>query len=184
MNIRILGLGNALMSDDAFGPSVVRVLDALYEMPPNVHIIDAGAPGRDIAPHLVRADVVILVDTVETGGVAGDIHSYQLDELLRQATEPLLCPHDPGIREALLRAAAAGSAPEHVILFGVVPEWEATGATLSRPVRSSILPVVGLIVAELERRLGAPPVRRAVPRIPDLWWERGADLQAAVATAS
>lgn len=179
MNIRILGLGNALMSDDAFGPHVVRVLDAFYEMPPNVHIIDAGAPGRDIAPHLAQADVVILVDTVETGGVAGDIHSYQLDELLRQPAEPLLCPHDPGIKAALLKAAAAGSVPGHVVLFGVVPEWEATGVTLSRPVRSSIAPVVDLIVTELER-LGAAPRLRAVPRVPDTWWEREADLPSAV----
>lgn len=183
MNIRILGLGNALMSDGAFGPYVVRVLDALYEMPSNVHIIDAGAPGRDIAPHLMQADVVILVDTVETGGMAGDIHSYKLGELLRQAAEPLLCPHDPGIREALLRAEACGSVPEQVVLFGVVPEWEATGATLSRPVRTSILPVVGLIVTELER-LGAPPTRRAVPRIPDTWWEREIDLRPGAALVS
>lgn len=182
MNIRILGLGNALMSDDAFGPYVVRVLDAFYEMPPNVHVIDAGAPGRDIAPHLAQADVVILVDTIETGGVAGDIHTYQLDELIREPAEPLLCPHDPGIKSALLKAAAAGSVPEHVVLYGVVPEWEATGATLSRCVRSSIAPVVGLIVRELERH-GARPTLRAVPRVPDTWWERDGELAATTGVA-
>jgi hydrogenase maturation protease len=178
MNIRILGLGNALMSDGAFGPYVVRVLDALYEMPPNVHAIDAGAPGRDITPHLAQADVVILIDTVETGGMAGDIHTYRLDELVREPAEPLLCPHDPGIKAALLTAASAGSMPGHVVLFGVVPEWEATGVTLSRPVRSSIAPVVGLIAAELARH-GAAPTLRAVPRVPDTWWER-AELAPAI----
>lgn len=180
MNIRILGLGNALMSDGAFGPYVVRVLDAFYEMPSNVHLIDAGAPGRDITAHLRAADVVILVDTVETGGAAGDIHSYRLADLLRQPVEPLLCPHDPGIKKALVAAAASGSAPEHVVLYGVVPEWEATGVTLSRAVRSSIAPVVGLIVTELER-LGAAPALRATPRVPDTWWERSADFAVAAA---
>jgi hydrogenase maturation protease len=171
MNIRILGLGNALMSDGAFGPYVVRVLDAFYEMPPRVHIIDAGAPGRDITPHLRDADVVFLVDTVETGGAAGDIHTWQLRELMREPADPILCPHDPGIKRALAAAAATGSVPERVTLYGVVPEWEATGVTLSRPVRSSIAAVVGLIVADL-CSLGAAPTLRAVPRVPDIWWER------------
>lgn len=175
MQIRILGLGNALMSDGAFGPYVVRVLDAFYEMPANVHLIDAGTPGRRIVPHVRQADVLILVDTVETGGRAGDIHSYQLNDLLRQPVEPLLCPHDPGIKQALVEAELSGAVPEHVVLFGVVPEWEATGVTLSRAVRLSIAPVVGLIVMELQR-LGAAPALRAVARVPDTWWERDADV--------
>lgn len=179
MNIRILGLGNPLMSDGAFGPHVVRVLDAFYEMPANVHIIDAGAPGRDITPHLRNADVVILVDTVETGGAAGDIHSYQLRELMREPADPVLCPHDPGLKHALAAAAASGSVPGHVVLYGVVPQWEATGVTLSRAVRSSIAPVVGLIVADLER-FGAAARLRAVPRVPDTWWERDAESPVAV----
>ena len=158
MNIRILGLGNALMSDGAFGPYVVRVLDAFYEMPPNVHIIDAGAPGRDIAPHL-RA------------GRRRDPRRHGRDRR-RRGRHPLVSAGRPaaaarraapvsarsGHQQGAARAAAAGSVPEHVVLFGVVPEWEATGVTLSRAVRSSIAPVVGLIVAELER-LGAAPVR-------------------------
>lgn len=183
MNIRILGLGNALMSDGAFGPYVVRVLDAFYEMPANVHVIDAGTPGLDIAPHLEKADVVILVDTVETGGVAGDIHSYSLDDLLRHPAEPLLCPHDPGIKAALVRVAARGTMPSHVLLLGVVPEWEATGVTLSGAVRSSIAPVVSLIVTELQR-LGAAPALRAVPRVPDTWWERDAEFSAPAGAGS
>jgi hydrogenase maturation protease len=183
MNIRILGLGNALMSDGAFGSHVVRVLDAFYEMPQNVHIIDAGAPGRDITPHLARAEVVILVDTIATGGMPGDIQSYHLDDLLREPAEPLLCPHDPGIRSALRTVTAHGVLPLHVLLIGVVPEWEATGVTLSRAVRSSIGPVVGLIVAELER-LGAPATPRAVPRVPDMWWEREPDATPLVTTCA
>ena len=42
--IRVIGLGNVLMSDDGFGPFVVRVLEAAFEWPPNVEVIDAGTP--------------------------------------------------------------------------------------------------------------------------------------------
>ena len=178
MNIRILGLGNVLMSDDGFGPYAVRVLDAFYEMPENVQVIDAGTPGLDLTPFLLDADVVIFVDTVKASGVAGDIRTYGRDEILRHAPQPRLSPHDPGVKEALLTLAAAGVGPSQVKLIGVVPDWVATGVRLSPDVRSAIAPVIGLIVMELER-LGARPKIRAVPRRPDTWWERAPGADAA-----
>src|SRR4029453_7714705 len=45
VRIRVLGLGNVLMSDDGFGPFVVRVLEATYECPPAPAFIGAGTPG-------------------------------------------------------------------------------------------------------------------------------------------
>ena len=50
--IRVLGLGNVLMSDDGFGPFVVRVLEATYECPPGVDVVDVGTPGLDLTPNM------------------------------------------------------------------------------------------------------------------------------------
>ena len=177
MNIRVLGLGNVLMSDDGFGPYVVRVLDAFYEFPESVQVIDAGTPGLDLTPYLLDADVVILIDTVTSKGQPGEIVTYQLQDILKNPPQPRLSPHDPGVKEALLTVAAAGAGPTQVLLVGVVPEWVATGVDLSASVRSSIAPVVSLVVTELER-LGQPACLRAVPRQPDTWWERAVEAVA------
>lgn len=174
MNIRVLGLGNVLMSDDGFGPYVVRVIDAFYDVGDNVQVIDAGRPGLDLAPYLLGSDVVVLIDTLTTGGTPGEIHTYDLDDILAHSSEPLLSPHDPGIRGALLRVGRARSGPSHVLLVGVVPEWEATGVHLSPALREAVAPAIGLILSELERH-GAAPSPRAVPRTPDTWWERRTD---------
>jgi hydrogenase maturation protease len=171
MNVRVIGLGNVLMSDDGFGPYAVRVLEAFYELPDEVQVIDAGTPGLDLTPFLLDADVVILVDTVKAPGKPGDIHAFTLQDILKHAPEPRLSPHDPGVKEALLRVAAVGKGPVEVLLFGVVPEWVATGVRLSGSVRAAIAPVIGLAVTELER-LGFRPRVRAIPRRPDTWWER------------
>jgi hydrogenase maturation protease len=96
---------------------------------------------------------------------------YQLPDIIRHAPQPRLSPHDPGIKEALLTVAAAAAGPKDVLLLGVVPEWVATGVKLSRPVRSAIAPVIGLILTELER-IGVPLQMRPAPRQPDTWWER------------
>ena len=177
MNVRILGLGNVLMSDDGFGPYTVRVLDAFYEMPDDVQVIDAGTPGLDLTPYLIDADVVIIVDTVKAPGKPGDLHAFRLEDILRHAPQPRLSPHDPGIKEALLTVAAAGRGPKEVLLLAVVPEWVATGVQLSRPVRSAIAPVIGLVVSEVER-LGFRPKMRTIPRHPDTWWEREPEFAA------
>lgn len=172
MKIRVIGLGNVLMSDDGFGPYVVRVLDALYEFPQQVLVIDDSVPGVDLTPCLVDADVLVIVDTVTADGRAGDLHQFRLSDVLRGAAMERLSAHDPGVKEALLNVAAAGMGPKHVLLLGVVPEWTATGVDLSPAVRAAVAPVAGLIVAELERH-GVRPVPRRVPRQPDTWWERG-----------
>jgi hydrogenase maturation protease len=178
MNVRVLGLGNVLMSDDGFGPYAVRVLDAFYEMPANVQVIDAGTPGLDLTPYLFDADVVIFLDTVKVEGEPGDIRTFTLPEILRHAPLPRLSPHDPGIKEALLTLAAAGQGPKHVLLIGVVPEWVATGVSLSASVRSAIAPVTSLALAELDR-LGCPARPRRMPRRPDTWWEREPEVATA-----
>lgn len=175
MNVRIIGLGNVLMSDDGFGPYAARVLEAYYEFPENVRIVDAGQPGIDLVPYLANADAVILIDTVRAKGTPGDVHAYPLEEILQSEPHSPLCPHDPGISEALVSVSAAGAMPRHVVLLGVIPEWVATGSWLSDSVHAAIEPVIGLTITELDR-LGIRAKRRAVPREPDTWWERASDL--------
>jgi hydrogenase maturation protease len=179
MNIRILGLGNVLMSDDGFGPYAVRVLEAFYDMPSDVQVIDAGTPGLDLTPFLLDADVVLILDTIKAPGNAGDVHVFGLEDILKHPPQPRLSPHDPGIKEALLTVAAAGAGPREVMLIGVVPQWVATGVHLSRPVRNAIAPALGLALTELER-LGYRPRMRAIPRHPDTWWEREPELENAL----
>jgi hydrogenase maturation protease len=167
MNIRIIGLGNVLMSDDGFGPYVVRVLEAFYDLPRDVQVIDAGTPGLDLTPHILDADVVMFVDTVDAEGRPGEVHRFGLPGILAHAHGP----HDPAVKEALLTVAAAGRGPKDVLLIGVIPEWIATGVSLSGPVRSAVPQAIGVLATELERR-GARVRLRVTPRHPDTWWER------------
>lgn len=173
MNIRIIGLGNVLMSDDGFGPYVVRVFEAFYDLPQRVQVIDAGTPGLDLTPYILDADVVMFVDTLSAEGRPGDIRQFRFADIVGHAPAVPLGLHDPGVKDALLAAAAAGMGPKDVLLVGVIPEWIATGVSLSRPVRSAIAPVIGVLATELER-LGIRVNLRTKPRPPDTWWERPA----------
>jgi hydrogenase maturation protease len=170
VRVRVIGLGNVLMRDDAFGPYVVRLIEAFYVMPPDVQVIDAGTPGLDLIPYVCGPDVLIIVDTVRADGPPGDIRVFRTADILAERVQPRLGPHDPGVKEALLTAAVAGAAPREVILVGVVPQSVEMGVELSPAVRSSLAPVVAWVVTELTAR-GVGPLLRETPLVPATWWE-------------
>jgi len=43
--IRVLGVGNVLCTDDGLGPYAIKVLEAQYEFPEGVEVVDVGTPG-------------------------------------------------------------------------------------------------------------------------------------------
>src|SRR5215831_1116366 len=167
--IRVLGLGNVLMSDDGFGPFVVRVLEATYECPDGVEFIDAGTPGLDLTPYLLGAEAVVFVDTITSRGTPGEIRVYDKDAILKVPPQTRTGGHDPALKEALLTVAAAGGGPSQVVLVGAIPEWIATGVALSPRLEAAVGPAVLAVVVALAR-LGVPVTRRAHPQVPHIWW--------------
>ena len=169
--VAVIGLGNVLMGDDALGPTVIGALEAQFDFPPEVAVIDLGTPGLDLTPYLLGLEAAVIVDTVSAPGAAGAVVAYRRDEILKVSPQPRLSPHDPGLKEALLTVAFAGDGPREVLLIGVIPGNVATGIGLSAAVRAAVPAAAAAVVAELAR-LGAPPSPRADPSPPDLWWER------------
>jgi hydrogenase maturation protease len=171
VRVSVIGIGNVLAGDDAVGPHVVRVLEARYELPDHVQVIDAGTPGYDLTAFLVGQDAVVLVDAVRTGGAAGQVLAFDKAALLEKKPILALSPHEPGVREAILNADFMGVTPPVVRLVGVVPEATSTGIGLSQAVRATVPAAVEAVARELSA-LGVALRERTPPREPDLWWEK------------
>jgi hydrogenase maturation protease len=169
--VGVIGLGNVLMGDDAFGPWVVETLLARHEIPEGVSVEDLGTPGLDLTPYLADLEALVLVDTVRAEAPAGTLRLYRRDEILAHAPPARLSPHDPGVKEALLTAEFAGRGPREVLLVGAVPGDTAMGLRLSPAVQAAIPLAVSEVLRELER-LGCPARRRDSPLAPDVWWAR------------
>jgi hydrogenase maturation protease len=171
--IGLLGIGNVLMGDDALGPYAVKLLEARYELPPEVELRELGTPGADLALHLDGLDAAVVIDTVKLRGEPGEIRLLHKEALL--AKRPLLptSPHEPGLREALFSLEFHGGAPGEVRLVGVIPGRVELEVGLSPAVQAALPAVLEAALAELAA-LGAPARLRAVPGVPDLWWERHA----------
>ncbi len=174
----IVGLGNVLMADDAFGPYFTQWFQAHYDLPPEVEIADLGTPGLDLYPHLVHRDVVIIADTVRSDGKPGEMRLYRRDEILKHSPQARVSPHDPGLKETLLSLEFAGHLPREVFLIGVIPVSTESTIGLS-PEVAGVLPDAGAAAASELGRLGFEITRRDEPLPMDLWWERTAGDEAA-----
>jgi hydrogenase maturation protease len=167
----IIGIGNVLAGDDAVGPHVVRTVEARYELPDGVQVIDAGTPGYDLTAFLVGQDAVVLVDAVKAKGAPGEVRTFDKASLLEKKPILAISPHEPGVREALLNADFMGVTPPVVRLVGVIPADTSTGIGLSDAVRAAVPAAVAQVAAELAA-IGITLRERSEPPAPDLWWER------------
>lgn len=170
--IVVVGLGNVLTTDDALGPTVIAHLDAAFDLPPRVELVDGGTPGLDLASLLDRCRAMILVDTVASDGDPGELRVYDKETLLRRELSPRTNPHAPGVHETLHLLELLGQAPEEVLLVGVIPGEVDIGIALSAEVEAAVPRAVEVVRAELER-LGAPPRPATPPRAPEMWWRSG-----------
>jgi len=168
--VRVLGLGNVLMGDDALGPWVIEDLLARWEFPEGVSVVDVGTPGLDLTPYLADAEAVILVDTVKGDEPPGTLKVYSRGQLLSRGPQARVSPHDPGLAEALFSLDFAGCAPRQVTLVGVVAGTVATGIGLTPALRAAV-PVASEEIAGRLAWLGLRPLRRAGAATHP-WWER------------
>lgn len=168
----VLGIGNVLMLDDAFGPYVVRVLEASYEFPDTVSLVDAGTPGHDMTLYMEGREALIVVDAVNAAGPPGELRHYPLEEILRNPPPLVMSPHEPGLKDALLKLRFTGGAPREGILVGVIPKDVETGVGLSAPVRAAVPHAVREVLSLL-RGWGVAVRERVPPARPDIWWEPG-----------
>lgn len=135
--ILVAGIGNLFLSDDGFGPEVVRRL--VDRAPDGVRVVDYGIRGMHLAYDLLEGyAALVLVDAVPGGAEAGDITVVEVG------------PDDLGTGEF----DAHGMSP-----VAVLGSLDHLGGTLPPTY------VVGCRPESLEEGIGlSEPVAAAVPR--------------------
>jgi hydrogenase maturation protease len=167
----VIGLGSVLMGDDAAGPHVLRHLEAEYELPPGIEILDLGTPGPELAHIVEGLDALIVADTLRTPGAKpGEIRLLRRPEILKGKEPDRLSPHDPSLRGALVAAGLLGRSPQDVLFVGIVPAETRLGIGLTPVVQEAVPGAVAAVVSEL-RRLGWGVKRRETSKTIEIWWE-------------
>ncbi len=151
---RILGLGNEILADDAFGILVAR--EAERRFPGQVEAVCSSSSGFALLDDVVGAQRLLVVDTIQTvGAEPGSIRVFTSERFQPAAA---VGPHFMGLFETLAAARELGmDAPEEVLIIAVeAADCITVGGPMHPKVRTAIPEVVELI----GRLLGSgwPPV--------------------------
>ena len=110
-SILVMGVGNALMQDDAVGTHVTDALRASPDTPQNLEIIDGGTIGLSLLPQMEDADAVVIVDAAEIGADPGTMRLFRDEEIDTQLSGKRRTVHEVALVDLFSAAAIRGRMP-------------------------------------------------------------------------
>lgn len=158
----VIGVGNILLSDEGLGVRAVERLISLYDIPPNLSVIDGGTMGLDLLPFIEGVSFLLIIDALKGNKPPGSI------SILRGEEVPAflgvrLSPHQIGIQELLATSRLLGIEPEKTVIIGVEPKEMGVGLSLSKEIEMRLDEVVNLAVNELKENGFEPIIKNNVP---------------------
>jgi len=160
-HIVVLGIGNVLWADEGFGVRAVERLNALWQWPEHVELVDGGTQGLALLPFVEKADRLIVLDAVDFGLEPGTLDVREGDAVPACLNARKMSLHQAGFSDVLACAQLKGHYPGDLVLIGVQPvELDDFGGSLRPAVQAQIDPAVK-VASEWLRRWGVPAIARA-----------------------
>jgi len=160
--ILVLGIGNVLWADEGFGVRCVEDLQARWQMPENVTVLDGGTQGLYLLPYVTEARRLLVFDAIDYGLAPGTLRIVEGDDVPRFMGAKKMSLHQTGFQEVLCSALLVDALPESLCLIGVQPqELEDYGGSLRPEVRERMPEAIEIGLAKL-REWGVEPTPRAV----------------------
>lgn len=147
--VRLLGLGNELLADDAFGILVARKAAERF---PGLDVVTTSESGLALLDYLSGVNCLLIVDTIQTGRAQpGTLYNFDAGEL---RAAPAGAPHGAGLREVLDLAGALGlDRPAHIRILAVEA---ADCATLGGPMHPAVEAAIPAALDWVAEQLGSP----------------------------
>lgn len=159
MRILVLGLGNALMSDDSIGVRAIERLQREYRFPDEVKLVDGGTLGLDLLPFIEEAERLLVIDALEMRAEPGSVFRLEGDEVPR-AFAGKLSVHQMGLQDLLAVADLQGYTPCDLVFWGIQPASIEMTMDLSPAVAAAMDRLIDSVVGELQK-WGAHPGKAA-----------------------
>jgi hydrogenase maturation protease len=139
----VLGIGNILWGDEAFGVRAVEAFHRRFDTPGNVTVLDGGTQGLYLAPFVEAADDLLVFDAIDYGLTPGTLKIIRDDEVPKFTGSKKMSLHQTGFQEVLSAVDLLGRYPQRLALIGCQPlDLEHWGGPLTAPVRDAIAPAV------------------------------------------
>ena len=143
--VRLLGLGNELLGDDAFGIRVAREVERRWGA--GIDVVTSSAAGFYLMDHMLGSSRLLVVDTVQTGQMRpGAVRVFTEDQV---RPVPGGSPHFLGLFDVLGVARELGlPAPAEVLIIAVEASYCTTLGGRMHPDVQAAIPRAVELVAE------------------------------------
>lgn len=145
--VLVLGLGNAILSDDAIGLHVARALRLQIGPEEAIAAVEVEEMGLSLLDYIVGCRDLVIVDSIQTGRVPpGCLHEIDGDDSLTRRGGS---PHFLGVGETIACGRLLGLAmPERIRIFAVeVNDPFTLGESLTPPVAAALNNVADRVLA-------------------------------------
>lgn len=157
-DVTVLGIGNIVLLDEGFGVRAAEALDAAYEMPDNVQILDGGTLGMELMRFIPGTQKLLIIDSINGGAEPGTIFRFTDREVMEHFNDKLSA-HEVGIQDVLAFLKVTGHEIPQVVVIGAQPYNLGAGVDLSPEMQQLLPQVVKLAVKELQE-WGIEPRKR------------------------
>jgi hydrogenase maturation protease len=149
--VRVLGLGNEILADDAFGILAARELAKLFP-PDEVEVVESSESGLHLLDQVTNVSRLVVIDTVQTGRAAPGTIIEVREQDVRAA--PGNAAHGTGLFDALALARQLGfSVPTEVVILAVEA---ADCLTLGAPMHPAVAAALPGVVDQAKAIIAAP----------------------------
>lgn len=151
--MRVIGVGNILLSDEGIGVHLVNELGRRDAFP-GVEFVDGGTAGGGLLNLIEDQERIVVLDTVAAPFPPGTVLKLFPDDL-RRNTEVRYSLHDLNLADTLDLMRLRGTLPKMVIL-GVVPaDIETYRIGLSEPLAEKFEEILAKVGAEIGKFAGS-----------------------------
>lgn len=147
--VTILGVGNVILRDEGFGVRVAEFLDAHYEFPENVQIVDGGTLGIELTQYITGTNKLLVIDSINGGAEPGTLFRFHNDAVMDHFQEKVSA-HEVGIQDVLALLTVTGHKIPEVVVIGAQPYDLEAGVELSTGMQQLLPQVVDQALRELK----------------------------------
>ena len=148
--VTVLGVGNVLLTDEGFGVRVAEALDAAYDFPDDVQVLDGGTLGMELLRFVTGTEKLLILDALQEGGADGTCRRLAGDEVRAHFREKLSA-HEIGVQDVLTFLEVTGKPVGEVVVIGAKPVSLEAGLALSPEVAPLVEEAAAMAAEELRR---------------------------------
>ena len=149
-NIKVLGVGNILLSDEGVGVKAVWELKNNYKFFPEISLVDGGTGGIFLLSEFEGVEKLIIVDAISGGNPPGTIYNFSFKEIPKKIIKKLSL-HDIGLEEILALAELKNCLPKEIRIIGIEPAVIEWGDSLSDIIKTKFPLFIKEILLQLEK---------------------------------